>query len=44
MSESKILKARCKKTGRAYGLELKKFDADWKVVNIVDVSKDEADI
>ena len=44
MSDSKMLKARCTKTGRAYGLELKKFGADWKVVNMIDLSSDEAGI
>ena len=44
MSESKMLKARCTKTGRAYGLELKKYGADWKVVNMIDLSSEEAGI
>lgn len=44
MSDSKMLKARCTKTGRAYGLELKKYGADWKVVNMIDLSSEEAGI
>lgn len=44
MAESKMLKARCTKTGRYYGLELKKIGADWKVVNMIDLSKEEAGI
>ena len=38
MAESKMLKARCRKTGRLYGLELKKVGSDWKVVNMIDLS------
>ena len=44
MAESKMLKARCEKTGRAYGLELKQFGTEWKVVNMVDLSAEEADV
>ena len=44
MSESKMLKARCAKTGRFYGLELRKIGFDWKVVNMIDLSKEESDI
>ena len=35
MSESKMLKAKCKKTGRYYGLELKQFGPEWGVVNMI---------
>ncbi len=35
MSESKMLRARCKKTDRYYALELKNIGGDWKVVNMV---------
>lgn len=41
MAESKMLKAKCKRTGRLYGLELKKIGADWKVVNMIDLSAEE---
>lgn len=44
MSESKMLKARCRRTGRAYGLELKQFGSTWKVVNMIDLSREEAGI
>ena len=30
MTESKFLKARCKKTNQYFGLEIKKFGATWK--------------
>ncbi len=42
MSDSKILKARCAKTGLYFGLELKKTGAEWKVVNFVPVTSEEA--
>ena len=41
MSESRLLKARCKKTGRFYALELKKYGSEWKVVNLVNLSEEE---
>lgn len=41
MAESKFLKAYCSKTGRYYGLEIKKFGSKWKVVNMISVSDDE---
>ena len=44
MSESKMLKAKCTKTGRYYGLELKQFGSTWKVVNMVDLNREEAGI
>ena len=44
MTESKMLKARCSKTGRYYGLELRKIGSSWKVVNMIDLSGREADI
>lgn len=34
MSESKILKGRCKKTGAQFGMELRQYDGEWKVVNM----------
>ena len=44
MSESKILKARCKKTGLYFGLELRKFESSWKVINFVRITDEEASI
>ena len=44
MSESKMLKARCNKTGLLFGLELKKIGSAWKVVNVVRISNEEASI
>lgn len=42
MSDSKMLKAVCNKTGLHLGLELKKLGNVWKVVNVVRLSDDEA--
>ena len=42
MGTNKFLKARCKKTGRWYGLEVKQFGSTWKVVNMIDLSDGEA--
>ena len=44
MSESKMVKAICKKTGISFGLEVKKFGTDWKVVNAVRLSDEEASV
>lgn len=44
MSESKMLKAKCTKTGRYYGLELRQFGSSWKVVNLIDLSTEEAGV
>ena len=38
----KFIKARCRKTGRWYGLEVKSFGGTWKVVNMLDLSDSEA--
>lgn len=40
--EKNFLKAQCKKTKRWYGLEIKKIQDEWKVVNMVDLSESEA--
>lgn len=40
-TESKMLKAKCKKTGRYYGIELKMIGSEWKAVNMVLLSDDE---
>lgn len=42
MAESKFLKAKCRKTGLYYGLEIQKKGFDWKVVNMIRLSDDEA--
>ncbi len=42
--EAKILKAKCKKTGRYYGLELRRVGSDWKVANMVWLNDDESKI
>lgn len=44
MAESKMLKAKCTKTGRYYGLELRQFGSTWKVVNLIDLSDEESGI
>lgn len=43
MSESKILKGRCKKTGAQFGMELKEYGGEWKVVNMIKMEDAEAD-
>lgn len=42
MSDSKMLKAICNRTGLQLGLELKRISGVWKVVNVVRLSDDEA--
>ena len=42
MSDSKFLKARCTKTNDCFGLEIKQFGSQWKVVNMIKLSDDEA--
>ncbi|MBQ2804480.1 MAG: hypothetical protein IJF10_01240, partial [Clostridia bacterium] len=42
MAETKFIKARCDRTGKYYGLEVKKIGASWKVVNMIGLSTDEA--
>ena len=42
MENSKFIKAKCKKTKRYYGLEIKQFFGKWKVVNMIDLSDKEA--
>ena len=44
MTESKMVKAVCKKTGLCYGLEVKEFNGEWRVVNAVRLTDDEADV
>lgn len=40
-AETKMVKARCKKTGNYYGLEVKKVGAEWRVVNMITLSEAE---
>ena len=42
MSERKILKAYCDKTGKNYALYIDKKGSEWKVVDFVDISANEA--
>lgn len=42
MAESKFLKAKCRKTGLFFGLDVKKYGSVWKVVNMVRLSDEEA--
>ena len=42
MAETKFIKARCDRTGKYYGLEVKKIGTVWKVVNMIGLSTDEA--
>lgn len=44
MCETKILKARCKKTGLYYGLELRQYSGSWEVVNMVRLTDEEGSI
>ena len=44
MEKSKFVKARCKKTGRWYGLEVRKIGREYKVINMTDLSDREAAI
>ena len=42
MSETKFLKAHCSSTDRYFGLEIKKIGSAWKVVNMIDLPREEA--
>lgn len=42
MKETQMVKVCCKKTGRHFALEVKKFGAKWKVVNFIAISAEEA--
>ncbi len=42
MAESKFLKAYCDKTNQYFGLEIKKFGLSWKVVNMIQLSHEDA--
>lgn len=44
MSESKMLKAKCRKTGKHFAMELKEYGSEWKVVNFIDLTDDAAGI
>lgn len=42
MEKPKFVKAKCKKTGRWYGLSVKQIQGRWKVVDMIDLSDSEA--
>ena len=42
MADTKFLKAHCSATDRYYGLEIKKIGSGWKVVNMIDLPREEA--
>lgn len=42
MVETKLVKAHCTKTNQYFGLEVKQFGGIWKVVNMINLSNDEA--
>ena len=42
MEDTKFVKARCKKTGKFFALEVKKFGLNWRVVNVDELSADKA--
>lgn len=39
-----MLKAKCKKTGRYFGLELRQVGSEWRVVNMIDLSAEAAGV
>ena len=42
MKGTKTIKAYCDKTNRHYGLEIKQFGSEWRVVNFIDITPEEA--
>lgn len=44
MVETKMIKGYCEKRKRHFGLELKKFGTDWRVVNFIDITPEEASV
>ena len=42
MQDTKFIKAKCEKTGKRFGLEIKKFGLEWKVVNFINLTEAEA--
>lgn len=44
MENTKFLKAQCSLTGKHFGLEIKQFGGEWKVVNFLEISADEAKV
>ena len=44
MIETKMLKAKCKKTDRYFGLELRNISGTWKVINMIDLDSKVADV
>ena len=43
MNDTKIIKTICAKTGKYFALEVKQFGGEYRVVNMVELSGDEAD-
>jgi len=41
MKEQKIVKARCRKTGKYYGITVSPFGTEWKAVDVIPLSADE---
>ena len=41
---NKFVKAKCKKTGKYLGMEVKQYSGTWKVVNVIDLTKKEASV
>lgn len=44
MADTKFIKARCRKTGLYYGLEIKRIGTNWKVINMIRLSDEEAKV
>lgn len=44
MKNTKFLKAYCDKSKKYYGLEIKKFGSTWKVIDFIELSKEEASV
>lgn len=42
MIDTKFVKARCKKTGKYFALEVKQFGSEWRVVNVDELDADKA--
>ena len=42
MEDSKFLKAKCRRTGLYFGLDIKKYGSTWKVVNMIRLTEEEA--
>ena len=42
MFETKLVKAKCQRTGKHYGLEVSQIGGVWKIVNVIDMKDEEA--